>query len=132
MKKVILILGSESDKEFAAKIEAKLTENHVEFETHVASAHKSPKKVLEILEKYESEKIVYITVAGRSNALSGFCAGNSTHPVIACPPFRDKMDMMVNVQSTLQMPSNVPVMTVLDPENAAIAAARILQLGDKK
>lgn len=127
MKKVILILGSESDKEFAAKIESKLDELSIEHETNVASAHKNPKKVMEILETNENEQIVYITIAGRSNALSGFCAGNTDKPVIACPPFKDKMDMFVNVHSSLQMPSDVPVMTVLDPKNAAIAAARILQ-----
>ena len=128
MKKVILILGSETDKDFAANIEGKLAELSVDFETHVASAHKTPDKVVQILQKNEHHEVVYITIAGRSNALSGFCAGNSTRPVIACPPFKDKMDMFVNVHSSLQMPSKVPAMTVLDPGNAALAAARILQL----
>src|SRR5688500_6196364 len=127
MKKVVLILGSEADREFASKIEGKLAELFLDFETHVASAHKTPDKVVKILEKHEKETVVYITLAGRSNALSGFCAGNTTRPVIACPPFKDQIDMMVNVNSSLQMPSNVPVMTVLDPGNAALAAARILQ-----
>ncbi len=128
MASVILILGSESDRSFAGKIEEKLKERNVASETLVASAHKNPKKVLEIIEKHEEEKVVYITVAGRSNALSGFCAGNTKKPVIACPPFQDKMDMFINVNSSLQMPSEVPVMTVLDPGNAALAACRILEL----
>jgi len=128
MKKVIFVLGSEVDKNHAAKIQKKLAELKIENELFVASAHKNPRKVLEILEKYESEKeIVFVTIAGRSNALSGFCAGNSRHPVLACPPFSDKIDFLVNINSTLQMPSKVPVMTVLDPENCALAAARILK-----
>lgn len=125
--KVVFILGSEIDRDFAGVIKGKLDELSVASEINVASAHKSPAKVLNILDKYSKEnKIVFITIAGRSNALSGFCAGNSNHPVIACPPFNDKVDMMVNIHSTLQMPSNVPVMTVLDPKNAALAAYRIL------
>jgi 5-(carboxyamino)imidazole ribonucleotide mutase len=128
MKQIVFILGSESDKPFAAKIQSKLNELSVSHQLFVASAHKSPKKVLEILERFEEESdIVFITLAGRSNALSGFCGANSRHPVIACPPFADKVDMLVNIHSTLQMPSNTPVLTILDPENAALAAAKILR-----
>ena len=73
-------------------------------------------------------KVVYITVAGRSNALSGVVAANSARPVIACPPFADKMDMMVNINSTLQCPSYVPVITILEPINVAIAVERMFLL----
>jgi len=129
MGKCILILGSQSDKTFAGKIEKKLDELNVSFQTFVASAHKNPKKVLEILQKFKNDSdVVFITIAGLSNALSGFCAGNSNHPVIACPPFSDKLDFLININSTLQMPSNVPVLTILDPANAALAVARILQI----
>jgi 5-(carboxyamino)imidazole ribonucleotide mutase len=130
MKKVIIIMGSKSDADFAKKITDKLDTLKVVHEEHAASAHKEPKKVLEILEKnnQSQDQIVYITIAGRSNALSGFCAANTQQPVIACPPFKDKVDMMVNIHSTLQMPSNTPVLTVLDSGNAAIAAQRILDL----
>ena len=68
---------------------------------------------------------MYVTVAGRSNALSGVVASNSTRPVIACPPFADKDDMMVNINSTLQCPSYVPVMTILEPINVALSIKRI-------
>ena len=67
-----------------------------------------------------------VIIAGRSNALSGFVAANSPFPVIACPPFKDKLDYLVNIHSSLQMPSKVPVMTVIDPKNAVLAAQRIL------
>ena len=56
-------------------------------------------------QREKKEKVIYITVAGKSNALSGVVAANSKRPVIACPPFADKTDMMVNIHSTLQCPA---------------------------
>lgn len=126
--KTIIIMGSTSDQEWAKKITDKLDEYQIEHQEHVASAHKQAREALEILEKYKDESIIYVTIAGRSNALSGFVAGNSNKPVIACPPFADKTDMLVNIHSTLQMPSNVPVMTILDPGNVALAVKRIIDL----
>ncbi|MBU1019190.1 MAG: AIR carboxylase family protein [Patescibacteria group bacterium] len=127
-----IIMGSESDRPHAEKITAKLDELGVPSKIYVASAHKVPEKVLEILKSYEdsTEPVCYITIAGRSNALSGFVAANSHFPVIACPPFADKDDFTVNINSTLQMPSDTPVLTVLDPKNTAIAVARIFGLAD--
>ena len=126
--KVVLILGSKSDKRHAKKITDKLQDYGIPFDQHVASAHKEPRKVLEILDSYKDEKsIIYVTIAGRSNALSGFVAANSEFPTLACPPFRDKMDMLVNIHSTLQMPSNTPVLTILDPGNCVLAVKRILE-----
>ena len=122
-------MGSESDRFYAEKITAKLAGLNYSAEIFTASAHKQPRKVLEILENHTGERaLVYITIAGRSNALSGFVAANCNFPVIASPPFTDKMDMLVNINSTLQMPSNTPVLTVLDPGNAALAAVRILDM----
>jgi 5-(carboxyamino)imidazole ribonucleotide mutase len=104
----------------------KLDEYGITWEQHAASAHKQPLKVLDILTANKDEKdIVYITIAGRSNALSGFVAANSKFPTLGCPPFSDKADMLVNIHSTLQMPSNTPVLTVLDPGNCALAVKRI-------
>jgi len=125
--KTILILGSESDRDFASKIETALDDREIPRESFVASAHKKTREVLEIVEKFAAEKVVFITIAGRSNALSGMVAANSKHPVLACPPFKDKDDYLVNIHSTLQMPSDTPVLTILDPENCAEATARILQ-----
>lgn len=121
-------MGSESDKDFTQKITDKLDEYKIEHAEHVASAHKQAPEALQILDKYKDEQVVYITIAGRSNALSGFVAGNSNKPTLACPPFSSKEDMMININSTLQMPSNVPVMTVLDPGNCALAVKRIMDL----
>ena len=124
--KVVIIMGSTSDEPHAKKITDKLDEYKINWEQYAASAHKQPKQVLEILESNEHDNhILYVTIAGRSNALSGFVAANSSFPTLACPPFSDKTDMLVNIHSTLQMPSNTPVLTVLDPGNCALAIKRI-------
>jgi 5-(carboxyamino)imidazole ribonucleotide mutase len=124
--KTVIIMGSTSDEPHAKKITEKLDEYNIEWEQHAASAHKQPLKVLEILEVNKNKQdILYITIAGRSNALSGFVAANSEFPTIGCPPFSDKSDMLVNIHSTLQMPSQTPVLTVIDPGNCALAVKRI-------
>ena len=124
--KTVIIMGSTSDEHHAKKITDKLDNYGIQWEQHAASAHKDPRKVLDILDSNKNEKDqVYITIAGRSNALSGFVAANSEFPTLACPPFSDKTDMLVNIHSTIQMPSNTPVLTVLDPGNCALAVKRI-------
>ena len=124
--KTVIIMGSTSDEPHAKKITDRLDEYGIAWEQHAASAHKNPLKVLEILEENKDQKdIVYVTIAGRSNALSGFVAANSEFPTLGCPPFSDKADMLVNIHSTLQMPSNTPVLTVIDPGNCALAVKRI-------
>tara|TARA_S200000501_G_C20343194_1_gene534199 strand:- start:187 stop:573 length:387 start_codon:yes stop_codon:yes gene_type:complete len=124
--KAVIIMGSTSDEPHAKKITEKLDSFDIAWEQHAASAHKEPLKVLDILnENKDKSNIVYITIAGRSNALSGFVAANSTFPTLGCPPFSDKSDMLVNIHSTLQMPSNTPVLTVIDPGNCALAVKRI-------
>lgn len=123
---VPILLGSASDKDHAQKIVDELDFFGVPSEVIVASAHKVPEKVMKVIEKYNAtQEVVYVTVAGRSNGLSGVVAGSSYHPVIACPPFKDKSDYMVNIHSTLQMPSDTPVLTVLEPVNVALSIARI-------
>ena len=122
-------MGSASDEPHAKKITDNLDNLNINWEQFVASAHKQPLKVLKILEDNASEEsVVYVTIAGRSNALSGFVGANSEFPTIACPPFSDKTDMMVNINSTLQMPSKTPVLTVLDPGNCATAISRIFKV----
>jgi 5-(carboxyamino)imidazole ribonucleotide mutase len=86
----------------------------------------------DIVTPLQKKRIIYVTVAGRSNALSGVVACNTSYPVIACPPFKDKSDMMVNINSTLQMPSKVPVMTILEPGNVALAIKRMFNLKNCK
>jgi 5-(carboxyamino)imidazole ribonucleotide mutase len=124
--RVIVLCGSKSDFEFADKIIAPLKEKNIPTELFAASAHKQPKEVLEIVEKYaQNPKNIFVTIAGRSNALSGFVGANSNNITIACPPFADKIDYMINIHSTLMMPSNTPVLTVIDPGNCALNVERI-------
>lgn len=126
-------MGSESDKDFVKKIEDELKKFNASFETTVASAHKTTALVLETISKYDNkyDNVIYITVAGLSNGLSGVVAANTKNPVIACPPLNDQ-NYMIDVHSTLRMPSKVPSMCVLNPKNAALAAVRILAVGDVK
>lgn len=124
---VVILMGSKSDFEFAEKIGKMLSDFGVKFVYRVASAHKTPEKVLDILKEYED--VVYITVAGRSNALSGFVDANTTCPVIACPPYSDKFAGM-DILSSLRMPSGVAPAVVLEPKNAALTAVKILSIKD--
>ncbi len=129
--KVKVIMGSEGDFEFCKKIGKALDKYEVSYEYRVASAHKTPEKVMEILSKDQEENLVYITVAGRSNALSGFVEFNTPRPVIACPPYSDKF-AGADIFSSLRMPSGSGALTVIEPEAAAIAATKILGLKDEK
>ena len=123
---IIIIAGSEKDQWFTDKLVAFAEEENLPYKVYFHSAHKETKKVLDIVNSYANQKIIFITVAGRSNALSGVVAANTQKVVIACPPFKDKSDFMVNINSTLQMPSSTPVLTILEPKNAILAAKRIL------
>ena len=86
--KAVVLMGSEKDLEFCREIAKHLKALGVEYEFRAASAHKTPEQVLKILKEFEKEKILYVTVAGRSNALSAFVDANTSKPVIACPPYR--------------------------------------------
>ena len=126
-----ILLGSDSDRDHAKKITDELDKFEVAYEVKVMSAHKVPELCVEyVREMNKKENVVYITCAGRSNGLSGVIAGSSVHPVIACPPFSSKEDYLINIHSTLQMPSDTPVLTVIDQKNAALAAVKILALND--
>ena len=128
---VVIFSGSDKDAKHVNKIITACQDQDLRCVSYVASAHKKPRKVLELIETYDTNvnynKVIYVTVAGRSNALSGVVAANSKNAVIACPPFSDKDDMMVNINSSLQCPSYVPVMTILEPINVAISIRRIFE-----
>ncbi len=127
--KVVVLMGSERDVEFCHEIAEHLKAFGLEHVFRVASAHKTPEKVLGILKEYEKERVVYITVAGRSNALSAFVDANTVSPVIACPPYSEKFGG-ADVYSSLRVPSGVGLVVTIEPEAAAIAAAKILALED--
>ena len=134
----VILSGSVKDEKHVTKLGNELKKKGIYSLSYVSSAHKNTREVLAILDEYNNyknnyaaaarRKIVWITVAGRSNALSGVVSANTPYPVIACPPFADKMDMTVNINSTLQCPSAVPVMTVLEPSNVALCVGKMFSL----
>jgi 5-(carboxyamino)imidazole ribonucleotide mutase len=129
--KVVLVMGSERDLEFCREIAGYLKVLGLNYEFRVASAHKTPEKVLEILKEYEKERVVYVTVAGRSNALSAFVDANTTKPVIACPLYSEKFGG-ADIYSSLRVPSGIGSLVTVEPEGAAIAAAKIFAVEDKE
>ena len=130
MGKAIVLTGSKGDLPHAERIKETLQSFGIETTLRIASAHKTPEKVLEIIREYEEDEVVFITVAGRSNALSGFVDAQTPRPVIACPPPSDRFGG-ADIFSSLRMPSGVAPLVVLEPEAAALAAAKILALKDK-
>jgi len=128
--KVVVLMGSERDLEFCREIAKHLKAFRLEYQFRVASAHKTPEKVLEILKEFEQQKTVYVTVAGRSNALSAFVDANTAKPVIACPPYSEKYGG-ADIYSSLRVPSGVGSLVTIEPEAAAVAAAKILAFEDR-
>ncbi|RME83478.1 MAG: AIR carboxylase family protein [Caldilineae bacterium] len=128
---VPIIIGSGSDLDHAQAIARALAQFGIPAEIRVASAHKTLEHLISVLEEYErrAEPRVYITVAGRSNALSGAVDARVTAPVIACPPYSDRFGG-ADIYSSIRLPSGVAPGLVLDPKGAALMAAKILALGD--
>lgn len=122
---VIILMGSKADLEHCKKISEACDQFGLETVLRIASAHKTAGHALSVLEEYEANARpkVYITVAGRSNALSGFTDGAASAPVIACPPPSDSFGG-ADVFSSLRMPSGIAVAVVLEPVNAALFAAK--------
>lgn len=129
---VIIILGSETDIEWGEEIKKSLNFFGIVSKIHIASAHKTPGHLEKLMSGYSSDKPgVYICVAGRSNALGGFVDANTLYPVVNCPPPSDKYGGL-DILSSLRMPSGVACLTVLEADQAALAAAKILALTDSK
>jgi 5-(carboxyamino)imidazole ribonucleotide mutase len=124
---VLIICGSESDLNVAKKAEEVLKDNKIPYELKIASAHREPDKVKDIVKKSDAD--VFIAIAGLSAALPGFIASITDKPVIGVP-VNVKLDGLDALLSTMQMPSGVPVATVgIDNgKNAANLAIRILKL----
>jgi 5-(carboxyamino)imidazole ribonucleotide mutase len=124
---VLILMGSPSDNEWCKKIQAELEKFSVSSVLRIASAHKVPERTIRIINETDCDLI--ITVAGRSNALSGLTDGCTPKPVIACPPL-DGQNILYDLYSTVRMPSGIAPLLVLTPENAALAAAKILGIRD--
>ena len=128
---VVIIMGSKRDLGHAQEIVVMLDQLGVAHETRVASAHKSAAYLLKMLSEYEASgrRIVYIAVAGRSNALAGMVDANVRGPVVTCPPVSSTFGG-ADIYSSLRMPSGVSPMVVLEPNAAGLAAAKCLGLSD--
>lgn len=128
---VVILCGSPRDGEWVDKIATVLEALEVPTVCRVGSAHRVPHHVLELLAHYDDsdEPTVFITVAGMSDALSGLSDANVRSPVVACPPRSDAFGGL-DVLSSLRTPPGVAPIVALDPQNAALAAAKILGLND--
>ncbi|WP_457554815.1 5-(carboxyamino)imidazole ribonucleotide mutase [Candidatus Pyrohabitans sp.] len=127
---VVVVMGSESDRQIAEKAVAVLEEFGVPYEVHVASAHRNPEKVKALAEREDVE--VFIAVAGLSAALPGVIASHTVRPVIGVPR-EVKLLGMDALLSIAQLPPGIPVATVgIDnAKNAAMLAVEILALKDE-
>lgn len=121
---IVIIAGSQSDKNHVHLIEQHLEEEGYQREVHYLSAHRNTQELLDLIKT--KGRCVFITVAGLSNALSGVVAANTKAPVIACPPFACVPEYQIDIHSSLRMPKGIPVMVVVHPQNAAEAAKRIV------
>ena len=128
---VVILMGSRSDEPHCQKIAQAAQAFGLDTVLRVGSAHKTAAHTLELLRQYETDPRpkVYITVAGRSNALSGFTDGSVAAPVIACPPASESFGG-ADIYSSLRMPSGVAPAVVMEPVNAALLAAKILALAE--
>lgn len=128
---LVVLMGSKSDLPFAKKVTEAALPFGFEVVMRVSSAHKTAAHALELLQQYESDPRpkVYVTIAGRSNALSGFTDGAVVAPVIACPPYSETFSG-ADIISSLRMPSGIAPAVVLEPANAALLAAKIISVAD--
>ena len=135
MKKVAVVMGSDSDLKVVEKAILTLKDYGVGTEVHVYSAHRTPVQAKEFTEKARDNGIgVIIACAGKAAHLAGAIAANTTLPVIGIPIKASVLDGMDALLSTVQMPAGIPVATVAidGAENAALLAIQILAVEDKE
>ncbi|MBO7149404.1 MAG: 5-(carboxyamino)imidazole ribonucleotide mutase [Clostridia bacterium] len=135
MKKVAVVMGSDSDLKVVEKAILTLKDYGVQTEVHVYSAHRTPVQAKEFTEKARDNGIgVIIACAGKAAHLAGAIAANTTLPVIGIPIKASVLDGMDALLSTVQMPAGIPVATVAidGAENAALLAIQILAVEDKE
>ena len=133
MKKVGIVMGSDSDLPIVEKAVQVLKELNIPYETHIFSAHRTPNEAKKFAEDAREANFgVLIGVAGMAAHLAGAIAANTTLPVIGIPCKGPNLDGLDALLSTVQMPSGVPVATVsIDGgKNAALLAAQILAVED--
>jgi len=133
MKKVGIVMGSDSDLPVIEKAVKILKELNIPFEAHVYSAHRTPEEARDFAVNARANGFgVILAAAGMAAHLAGAIAANTTLPVIGIPCKGPALDGMDALLSTVQMPSGIPVATVgiNNGANAALLAAEILAVED--
>jgi len=133
MKKVGILMGSDSDLPVLQKAFDTLESLQIPFEVHVYSAHRTPKEAKEFAENARGEGYAaIIAAAGMAAHLAGAVAANTTLPVIGIPVKSAQLDGMDALLSTVMMPPGMPVATVgiNGAQNAALLAAQIIAVED--
>ena len=133
MKKIGIIMGSDSDLPVVEKAINQLSELEIPYEVHVYSAHRTPVQVKEFTEKARENAFgAIIAAAGKAAHLAGSIAASTTLPVIGIPVKSSTLDGLDALLSTVQMPGGIPVATVAidGAQNAALLAAQILAVED--
>ena len=133
MKKVGIVMGSDSDMNIAEKAIDKLKGYGVPYEVHIYSAHRTPEEAKAFASGAEANGFgVIIALAGKAAHLAGALAANTLLPVIGVPVKSSTLDGLDALLSTVQMPSGIPVATVAidGAANAAILAAQIIAVSD--
>ena len=134
MKKVAIVMGSDSDLGVMEKAAKKLESFGVEYEMRIMSAHRTPMAASEFSANAKDNGFgVIIAAAGKAAHLGGVLAAHTTLPVIGVPIKSSTLDGLDALLSTVQMPSGIPVATVAidGAENAAILAVQMLALSDE-
>lgn len=131
---VAIVMASKRDLDHAMKIKKEIEPYNVMIDFRVVSAHKNGEDIVPMAEEYNNsvEPGAVIAIAGRSNGLGGALSANLAIPVINCPPFKDQVDMMINLNSSLMMPTNAPAATCVGADAAAQMALRSLNLNRLK
>ena len=135
MKKVAVIMGSDSDWPVVKGACQQLKEFGIPYEAHILSAHRTPVEAAEFARSARANGFgVLICAAGMAAHLAGAFAGNSTLPVIGIPMKGGMMDGLDALLATVQMPSGIPVATVAvgGAKNAAVLAAQMLSIADEE
>ena len=135
MKKVGIIMGSDSDLPIIRKATAVLDELSIPYEVHIYSAHRTPVEARDFaLSARDNGYGVLIAAAGMAAHLAGAIAANTTLPVIGIPCKSSVLDGMDALLSTVMMPTGIPVATVAinGGANAALLAAQIIAVEDKE
>ncbi|MFA5859923.1 MAG: 5-(carboxyamino)imidazole ribonucleotide mutase [Elusimicrobiota bacterium] len=133
--RVVIILGSDSDLKIAADATATLEQFGIPNYITIASAHRTPARVVELIQKYETSGAkVFIAIAGQAAHLPGVIASYTTLPVIGVPIKSAAVEGLDALLSIVQMPAGIPVATVgiNNAKNAALLAVSILAVDDKK